>query len=162
MPDLHQHKQSQCSRHFFFCEEMQPFEVLIGSQIFFCFFAYLVPNPSRGHQGHQPPDDDEEEEEDNEVEDNNNNSNMTTMMTKVSQLQDQIETRGFRDDIKDIKDIYHMMMTTRRMTTRWRTTTRTTTMTRVSQLQKQIETWGFRENYNPSSRILKTSRASTL
>ena len=42
---------------------------------FFHFFAYLVPNPSPGHQGHQPPDDDDDEEEDNEVEDNNKDDN---------------------------------------------------------------------------------------
>ena len=59
----------------------------------------------------------------------------------ISQLWDQIETWGFREDIKDVKGIGLMMMTTmRRRTTRWRTatrtmtTTRTTTMTRVSQL----------------------------
>ena len=60
--------------------------------IFLHFFAYLVPNPSPGHQGqqgHQPPDDDDDEEEDNEVEDNNkddDNKTKTTMMTRLSQL----------------------------------------------------------------------------
>ena len=58
-----------------------------------------------------------------------------------------IETWGFRVDIKDVKGIGLMMITTmRRRTTRWRTTTRTTTMTRVSQLWYLIETWGFRED----------------
>ena len=53
----------------------------------------------------------------------------------VSQLWDQIETWGFREDIKDIKGINLMMMTTMRRTKmRWRTTTRMTTLTRVSQL----------------------------
>ena len=53
-------------------------------------------------------------------------------MTSVSQL----ETWGFREDIKDVKDIGLKMMTTirRRTTPRMMTTTRTTTMTRVSQL----------------------------
>ena len=60
-----------------------------------------------------------------------------------------IETWGFREDIKDVKGIGLMMMTTmRRRTTRWRTMTitRTTTMTRVSQLWDLIETWGFCED----------------
>ena len=63
-----------------------------------------------------------------------------------------IETWGFREDIKDVKSIGLMMMTTmRRRTMRWMTmtrtttTTRTTTMTRVSQLLDLIETWGFRK-----------------
>jgi len=47
----------------------------MGSMIFLHFLAYLVPNPSTGHHGHQPPDDDDDEEEDNEVEDNNKDDN---------------------------------------------------------------------------------------
>ena len=44
------------------------------------------------------------------------------------------ELQPFFKDIKDIKSMGIMMMTTRRMMTKWRTTTRTTMMTRVSQL----------------------------
>merc|ERR1712015_310442 len=45
----------------------------------------------------------------------------TTTMTRVSQLWDWIEICGFCEDIKDIKGISFMMMTTmRRRTTRWR------------------------------------------
>ena len=57
-------------------------------------------------------------------------------------LWDYIETWGFREDIKDVKGIGMMMMTTmKRRTTRWRTmirtmtTTRMITMTRVSQFR---------------------------
>jgi hypothetical protein len=39
-----------------------------------------------------------------------------------------------------------MTMTMRRMTTRWRITTKTTPIIKVSQLWDMIETWGFQEN----------------
>ena len=69
----------------------------------------------------------------------------TTMKLRVSQLWHYIETWGFHKDIKNM--ILLMMMTmTRRMTTRWRTTTRMmTTMAMVSQLWNCIEIWCFRE-----------------
>ena len=44
-----------------------------------------------------------------------------------------METWNFREDIKDIKGILLMMMTTRKMTMRWRTTT-----TRMIKLLKGI------------------------
>ena len=57
----------------------------------------------------------------------------STMMTRVSQLWDQMETWNFREDIKDIKGILLMMITTMKMTMRWRTTT-----TRMIKLLKGI------------------------
>ena len=56
----------------FFVREIQQIEVPMGSMIFLHFFAYLVPNPSPGHQGNQPPDDDDDDEEDNYKDDNDN------------------------------------------------------------------------------------------
>ena len=56
----------------------------------------------------------------------------TATLTRVSQLWDLIDTWGFREDIKEVKGIGLMMMTTRRRrTTRWRTMTRKTTTTRT-------------------------------
>ena len=67
-------------------------------------------------------------------------SHVFQLQLQISQLLDLIDTWGFREDIKDVKGIGLIMMTTmRRRRTRWRTTTRatttrTTTMTMVSQL----------------------------
>ena len=67
----------------------------------------------------------------------------TTIMTRVSQLWDKIETCGFREDIKDIEGNGLMMMAPRRRrtTTRWRTTTKMTTTTRKTTMTGVSQLW---------------------
>ena len=86
----------------------------------------------QGSQGHRPHDDDDDEEDDNEVEDNDKDNNNNKDDKGISALRLDRDL-GFREDIKDVKGIGLMMMTTmRRRIMRWRT--RTTTTSRISQL----------------------------
>ena len=60
---------------------------------------------SRGHQDINDSDNNDDDYDNN----NNNNKNYndktrTTMTTRVTQLWDLIETRGFRENIKDISN----------------------------------------------------------
>ena len=93
---------------------------------------------TKEHQGHQPHDDDEEEEDDNEVEDNNKdndkNKDDNNYNIRVSRIWDMIETLGFCEDIKGTKGINLLMMRRRRMTMRWRKTTRTMTTTKTTRM----------------------------
>ena len=75
---------------------MQQNEVPMGSTIFLHFFAYLVPNPSPGHQEHQLPDDDVDEEEDNKVEDNNKDDNDNKGISALRLDRHQGFSRGYQ------------------------------------------------------------------
>ena len=80
-----------------------------------------------GNHGRWSHDDDSEEEDNDNDHDNNKDNNDDNCIVS----QGQIETWDFLEDIKNIKCIgLMMMMMTRRMTRRWRSTT----MTRLSQL----------------------------
>ena len=60
----------------------------------------------------------------------------------ITPVWDLIETWGFCEDIKNVKGIGLMMMTTmRRTTTRWRTMTRTITITRTTTLTRVSQLW---------------------
>ena len=74
--------------------------------------------------------------------DNGNNKDDNNYNIRVSRIWDMIETWGFCEDIKDINGInLMMMMTMRRMTMRWRITTRMTTTTRTTIMIRVSQVW---------------------